>query len=156
MKIARKFYALGVLLQAVAAVQELLATTKKGWVATTERPPKTDTILRKKTEFYWAVFCASKTAVLCWPTVCERIIAAKDDIVSVLKFLSASERRVARIDGNSGDMRTIMTHSRDLKSIILRELPSHPRLKQAGERLLLGDDPADAASENETFQHIYT
>ena len=64
------------------------------------------------------------------------IIAAKGDIVSVLKFLLVLERRVARIDGNTEDMRTTMTHARDLKIIILRELPSHPRLKQA-ERLYL-------------------
>ena len=75
------------------------------------------------------------------------IIAAKDDIVSVLNFLLVSERLVARIDGKSRDMRTTMTHARDLKSFTLREPPSHLRLKQA-ERLLLGDDPADAASEN--------
>ena len=77
------------------------------------------------------------------------IIAAKDEIVSrsVLNFLSVSEPRVARIDGKSGDMRTTMTHARDLKRIILRELPSHLRLKQEG-RLLLGDGPSDAASEN--------
>ena len=83
-----------------------------------------------------------------WPTDCEMIIAAKDDIVSssVLNFLSVSERRVARIDGKSGGIRTTMTHARDQKNIIFRELPSHLRLKQA-ERLLLGDDPADTASE---------
>ena len=87
----------------------------------------------------------SRNAV--WTFLCGMIIAAEDSIVSVLNFFSVSERRVARIDSKSGDTRTAITHARDLKCIVLCELPSRLRLKQA-ERLLLGDDLADAASEN--------
>ena len=47
-----------------------------------------------------------------------------------------------------------MTHTRDLKNIILRELPCYLRLKHA-ERLLLGDDPADAASGNYSIEKIH-
>ena len=72
------------------------------------------------------------------------LIAANDDIiVSVLNF--RSERRVARIAGKLGDMHTTKIHARDLISILLRALLSYSSLKHL-EWLLLGDDPADAAS----------
>ena len=57
------------------------------------------------------------------------IIAADDEIVSVLNF--RSECRVARIAGKPGDMRTTKTRALDIKSIYLHELLIYSRLKHA-------------------------
>ena len=67
------------------------------------------------------------------------IIAADDEIVSVLNFRSAKP----------GDMCTTKTHALDLKcvAIDLHELLSYSRLKHS-EWVLLGDDPADNASQH--------
>ena len=76
------------------------------------------------------------------------IIAANDGIVSVFNF--RSERRVARIAGKPGDMRTKKTHAIDPKGIGIHELLSYSRLKHA-EWFLPGDDLADKASKIRPF-----
>ena len=73
------------------------------------------------------------------------IIAADDEIVSVLNF--RSECRVARIAGKPGDMRTTNTRALDLKNIDFHELLAYSILKHTA-WFLLGDDTAGKASEN--------
>ena len=123
LKIARKFCALSVLLNwlAVAGVQVPRDNAERFGCDNGEATLNWHHNQGENSNSAGAFFCTSKKAIPEWPTVCGRIIEAYDGIVSVLNF--RSERRVARIAGKSGDVRTTKIHARDLKCLVLHEIP---------------------------------